>query len=128
MRIFRLASLAGIFILFSNLALALDPNETPKEAEARRERWDRGPRTIDVSNYPAELQETYKKLFLVKCSQCHNIARPVNAEFNIEEWERYVKRMIRKPGSNITLAEGKKIFEFLKYYTEQKPAKDVSGK
>lgn len=120
MKIFRLASLAGIFILFSNLAIAVNPNETPKEAEARRARWDKGPRSIDVSNYPVEFQDTYKKLFIVKCSKCHNIARPINAEFTAEEWERYVKRMMRKPGSNIAPAEGKKIIEFLKYYTEQR--------
>ena len=126
-----LAVFTGLLILFSSIAFAVDPNETPEQADARRARWDKGPRTIDVSNYPAELQEAYK-LFLVKCSKCHNIARPINAEFTVEEWERYVKRMIRKPGSDISMGEGKKIFEFLKYYAEQKQkaqsAKDVSGK
>jgi hypothetical protein len=32
-----------------------------------------------------------------------------------DEWSRYVKRMMRKPGSGIDSADGKKIFEFLVY-------------
>lgn len=93
--------------------------ETPEEAEARRASWDKGPRTIDVSSYPPEMQEYYK-VFSKKCSKCHNLARPVNATFKADEWERYIKRMMRKPGSGILSSEAKKIYEFLKYYSEQK--------
>ncbi len=35
-------------------------------------------------------------------------------------WERYVKRMMAKPGCNISAAEGKKIWEFLTYDSEQR--------
>jgi hypothetical protein len=31
------------------------------------------------------------------------------------EWERYIKRMMRKPGSGINKDEAKKIFDFLVY-------------
>lgn len=35
-------------------------------------------------------------------------------------WERYVKRMMSKPGCNIQPAEGKKIWEFLRYDSEKR--------
>lgn len=35
-------------------------------------------------------------------------------------WERYVKRMMSKPGCNITPAEGKQIWEFLRYDSEKR--------
>lgn len=77
--------------------------------------YDKGPATIDVSKYPADMQASYK-LFAKKCSQCHVIARPINCDFALaDEWERYVKRMMRKPNSGISADEAKKIFDFLVY-------------
>jgi hypothetical protein len=35
-------------------------------------------------------------------------------------WQRYVKRMMAKPGCNISQPEGKKIWEFLTYDSEQR--------
>ncbi|HWP99260.1 MAG TPA: photosystem P840 reaction-center cytochrome c-551 [Vicinamibacterales bacterium] len=77
--------------------------------------YDRGPATIDVSRYPKDMQSRYK-LFAARCSKCHTLARAINAEFALEdEWERYVKRMMRKPGSGIDASDAKAIFEFLVY-------------
>ena len=77
--------------------------------------YDKGPATIDVSKYPADMQPRYK-LFVTRCSKCHTIARPINCEFVLEdEWERYVKRMMRKPGSGISASDGQKIYEFLAF-------------
>jgi cytochrome c5 len=77
--------------------------------------YDKGPATIDVSKYPADVQARYK-VFAAKCTKCHTLARPINSEFALDdEWERYIKRMMRKPGSGIAAAEGKQIFEFLAY-------------
>ena len=107
------------FIVLTSLVLGtsvfvMAQEETPEE---KRVRWDQGPQTIDVSNYPPEMQKNYN-LFAQKCSSCHNLARPVNAEFKIPDWERYTKRMLRKPGSGISPQDAKKIFEFLKYDTQ----------
>ena len=88
--------------------------ETPEE---RRARWDRGPQTIDVSNYPSEMQGRYE-LFSEKCSQCHNLARPISAEFVLEEWAGYLDKMMRKKGSGITKKDKQKIYEFLVYDTQ----------
>jgi hypothetical protein len=79
-------------------------------------KYDKGPAKIDVSKYPADMQNKYK-VFAKKCSSCHTIARPINCEFALDdEWERYIKRMMRKAGPSLISAdEGKQIFEFLSY-------------
>ena len=77
--------------------------------------YDKGPATIDVSKYPADMQAKYR-VFAGKCAKCHTLARPINSEFVLDdEWERYIKRMMRKPGSGITATDGKSVFEFLAY-------------
>ena len=73
---------------------------------------DKGPDKIDVSAYPAPEQAAYK-VFTAKCSKCHTIARPMNTMMKRDEWERYVKRMMHKPNSGISDAQGKQIFDFL---------------
>ena len=40
------------------------------------------------------------------------------------EWERYVKRMMHKPNSGISDAQGKEIFEFLAYDQANRKDKD----
>ena len=77
--------------------------------------FDKGPTAIDVSAYPPGIREIYP-LFRQKCSVCHTIARPINCTFALpDEWSRYIKRMMHKPGSGISNAEGKQIYEFLVY-------------
>ena len=77
--------------------------------------YDKGPATIDVSKYPPDMQTDYK-LFSKKCTHCHTLARPINCEFALpDEWSRYVKRMMRKPDSQISAEDAKKIYEFLVY-------------
>lgn len=100
---------------------------------------DFGPDKIDVSKYSAEQQEGYK-LMEDKCARCHSPARPLNSQFvdvkpeevealkksnpeifkdklvwQVEAgiWQRYVKRMMAKPGCSMSNEEGKKIFRFL---------------
>lgn len=76
---------------------------------------DKGPRTIDTSGYPAAAQERYQ-VFSKTCTKCHTLARPINSEYALpSEWARYVKRMMRKPGSGITKDKAKQIYEFLAY-------------
>jgi hypothetical protein len=85
------------------------------ETKARVDRFEKGPATIDVSKYPQAIQDNYE-LFSHKCSQCHKLSRPINSDYALpDEWSRYIKRMMYKPGSNISAADGKKIYEFLVY-------------
>jgi hypothetical protein len=83
--------------------------------KARIERFEKGPATINVSKYPQGIQENYE-VFSQKCSQCHKLSRPINSDYALpDEWSRYIKRMMHKPGSGISAGDGKKIYEFLVY-------------
>jgi hypothetical protein len=89
--------------------------EMDAETKARVERFEKGPATVDVSKYPDAIKENYE-LFSHKCSQCHKLSRPINSDYALpDEWSRYIKRMMYKPGSNISAGDGKKIYEFLVY-------------
>lgn len=83
--------------------------------KARVERFEKGPATINVSKYPDGIKENYE-VFSTKCTQCHKLSRPINSDYALpEEWSRYIKRMMYKPGSGISAGDGKKIFDFLVY-------------
>jgi hypothetical protein len=86
---------------------------------AASENQDEGPDRIDVSDYPPDQQERYE-LFAVKCSKCHSLARPINARLTADEWQGYVKKMARRPGSGINDDAAKRIAEFLIYYTARR--------
>jgi cytochrome c5 len=101
----------------------LDP-----ETKARVERFEKGPATIDVSKYPQGIQENYE-VFSTKCTQCHKLSRPINSDYAIpEEWSRYIKRMMHKPGSGISAGDGKKIFDFLAYDSSVRKKKMLDEK
>ena len=95
-------------------AVASLAQQNPAE-EARLKKLDDGPKTIDVSQYPADQQKAYK-LFQAKCVTCHAIARGINTEMVIPaDWERYIKRMMYKPNSGISSNEARTLFRFLIY-------------
>jgi cytochrome c553 len=87
---------------------------------------DKGPDKVDVSKYPADQQKGYK-VFVDKCAKCHTIARPINTTMTAPEWSRYVKRMMHKPNSGISDAQGKTIYEFLAYDQETRKDKNASA-
>ncbi len=112
-RTFAFALLAAIAIAGS--ARIVRAQQKDAALDPRILAYDKGPAKIDVSKYPKDMPETYK-LFAKKCSTCHTLARPINSDFVLdEEWERYVKRMMRKSGTLISPDEGKQIFEFLAF-------------
>ena len=97
------------------VGLARAEDQLDAETKARIDKYEQGPATIDVSKYPQGIQDDYE-IFSQKCTQCHKLSRPVNCDYALpDEWSRYVKRMMRKPGSGIDSADGKKIYEFLTY-------------
>jgi hypothetical protein len=105
------------FIVAGSFALgarAAEENLDPA-TKARIERFEKGPATIDVSKYPDGIKENYE-VFSTKCMQCHKLSRPINSDYALpEEWSRYIKRMMYKPGSGIGAGDGKRIFDFLVY-------------
>lgn len=97
------------------LAVAARTQEKEPPLDPRIAAYDKGPAKIDVSKYPKEMQDKYK-VFTAKCAKCHTLARPINSDFVLEdEWERYVKRMMRNAGTFISADDGKQIYEFLVY-------------
>ncbi len=107
-------SLAALVSAGTTAVRAADDQLDP-ETKARIERFEKGPATIDVSKYPQAIQDNYE-VFAEKCAQCHKLSRPINSDYATpEEWSRYIKRMMHKPGSGISAGEGKKIYEFLVY-------------
>ncbi len=74
--------------------------------------WDSGPGKIDVSKYPPDIRKKYKT-FEDLCARCHPLARAVNCDFVLEaDWERYIKRMMRRGRSLITPAQALESYEF----------------
>jgi|SRR5208282_3243033 len=111
-------------------ALVEQAADEPLDAEtkARVERFEKGPATIDVSKYPDGIKDNYE-VFSTKCTQCHKLSRPINSDYALpEEWSRYIKRMMRKPGSGIGAGDGKKIYDFLVYDSSIRKKKMVDEK
>ncbi len=110
----------------------IDPSEIPDEKPEgmSEEDWwqlkakkplpyDKGPSTIDISNYTKEIQDIYTKIYTPKCSKCHTIARAINAPYALpDEWMSYIKKMMKKPGSGINPKAAKSIYKFCVYDSE----------
>ena len=108
-----LLGVAALILTATGMARAED--QLDPETKARVDRFEKGPATIDVSKYPDGIKDNYET-FSQKCSQCHKLSRPINSDYALpDEWSRYIKRMMHKPGSGISNADGKKIYEFLVY-------------
>ena len=124
----RKTILLGVTFLFSLLGIwKWTHAQDQPPLDPRIAAYDKGPATLDVSKYPPEMQENYK-VFSKKCTHCHTLARPINCDFALpDEWSRYVKRMMRKPDSQISADEAKKIFDFL-VYDSQNRKKDLYQK
>ena len=103
----------AVAIIWTNEARAED--ELDAATKARIEKFEKGATTIDISKYPQGIKDNYE-VFSQKCTQCHKLSRPINCDYVMpDEWSRYVKRMMRKPGSGISTSEAKSIYEFLVY-------------
>ncbi len=157
----RFALMILTIVMSVGVLRAEDSSYEAEKAKALKNPYanDFGPASIDVSSYPADLQDAYKNVLLVKCQRCHQASRPLNSQFvepsgpkeqhaaiiakwksenpemfkdklvwQIEGksasgpgvWERYVKKMMSKPGCNISPAEGKKVWQFLTYDSEHR--------
>ncbi len=98
------------------------------ETKARVERFEKGPATVNVSKYPEGIKDDYQ-VFTEKCSQCHKLSRPINSDYATpDEWSRYIKRMMHKPGSGISAGDGKKIYDFLVYDSSVRKKKMLDEK
>ena len=107
--------LLGLAALALTAGLARAEDQLDADTKARVERFEKGPASIDVSKYPDGIKDDYE-VFSTKCTQCHKLSRPINSDYATpDEWSRYIKRMMHKPGSGISSGDGKKIYDFLVY-------------
>jgi hypothetical protein len=73
-----------------------------------------------VEKLPPNVADSYD-VFAYKCSRCHSLSRPLNAQiYDLSHWREYVARMRKHAGSAISEADGEKILVFLAYWAEQK--------
>ena len=123
------ALLVGVAALtITGAAVVRADDQLDAQTKARIDQFEKGPATIDVSKYPAQLQDYYQA-FSQKCSQCHKLSRPINSDYVLpDQWSRYIKQMMYKPGSNISAAEGKKIYQFLVYDSSVRKKKALDDK
>ena len=113
----RISSLVVAFLIVTlgAVAPALASEQDEAATKARMKLLDSGTKTIDVTKYPTDQKAAYR-MFVAKCSKCHTIARPINSDFVLPaQWERYIKRMMFKPNSKMSDADGKTIYRFLVY-------------
>jgi cytochrome c5 len=113
---------AAALLIFGNAAWAGGPYT--KEQLGAKFYFDLGASTINVAAYPQKQQANYS-VFTQVCSQCHTLARPINAPIiSKEDWGRYVLRMHLETkvtaGTKIDPAEAKRIIDFLAYDSRQR--------
>ena len=72
--------------------------------------------SLDPTAMPENVRADYA-LFARKCSKCHTLARPLNANItDDDEWVMYVNRMRRQPSSGISPEDQEGVLRFLRYY------------
>jgi hypothetical protein len=77
----------GLFVLCLTLAISACSKGTPRVASDLE------------AEIPAQLRGDYES-FIVNCSKCHGLERPLNAHVNdTRHWDLYVARMMRTAGS-----------------------------
>ena len=97
--------LSGAVLAAASVAVRAE-DEAQALSKEQLAKFDAGPTTVDISAYPVALKDNYS-VFRQKCNQCHTLARPINCQFALPgEWSRYIKRMMFKPGSNISPCSG----------------------
>lgn len=105
----------GVIALLGLSWAGLVHAEQSAAEKARLKKLDDGPKTIDISKYPAEHKAGYT-LMQKKCVKCHSLGRPLNTHYVLpEEWQRYIKRMLYKPDSKMTEEDAKSIYRFFVY-------------
>lgn len=108
-------------VTFVVLAGTLRAQEAPVEKskgatkDPRILAYDKGPAKINVSKYPSEMKNAYK-VFDKRCGACHTIARAINSDYALDdEWQNYIRQMMDRGGTLISVDEAKTIYGFLQY-------------
>ena len=121
MRFCRICILMTISVAFVQL-----PHHAIAEANENQLKIIGTGKNLDVdANHFNDIQTQQYGVFKQRCSQCHEISRPLQAvetgispvsqqTFGLKQIKRYVIKMMRKPNSGITKPEAKQIILFLR--------------
>ena len=105
----RIPRLAVIALAASSLALVAVLAASGCSGHSRKE-------SLDPSTMPENVRADYE-VFARKCSKCHTLSRPLNANISDDaQWVLYVNRMRRQPASGISPEDQEVILRFLRYY------------
>jgi len=75
---------------------------------------------VTQNQLPPEVRADYQ-VFTRNCGKCHSLARALNAPIrDVRQWDAYVAKMMRTPGSGISGREAPDILRFLYYHTRQR--------
>ena len=109
-----------------------EPSKFTLEQLKARFHTDLGPDAVDASAYPAEAREGYP-VFVQVCSQCHSLARALNAdEATRPEWEQHLRRMHEKTlvygwWTDFGKKDAGKILDFLVHDSKVRKLDDKAG-
>jgi len=73
---------------------------------------------LDMNKYPEYIAEF--EIMNDNCSKCHSTSRALNSNYIDDQWEKIVSKMILNDGSKISVSDGKKIIDFLKFFSTEK--------
>ena len=102
--------LVGIGMMFALRA----PRDMPKTYPA-----DKGQTSLTFPPIRRKYRRPTKSLN-ANVAAATPLARPINSDFEQEEWRTYVYKMMRKPGSGLTPKTAEPIIEFLIYDEEHR--------
>lgn len=108
------------------------PSKFSLEQLKARFYMDLGPDAVDTAAYPPKARAGYP-IFAKVCSQCHPLARPLNApEATRQEWELHIRRMHEKTlvhgwWTEFGKADAAKILDFLEYDSKARKLDDKAG-
>ena len=67
---------------------------------------------VDLAQYPPATHRGYA-LMEQRCTRCHELDRPLQANVGQGGWPAYVRRMAKHPAAGISVAEQREIVKFL---------------
>lgn len=106
-------------------APVLVPEASRERREAALFYSDLGPDAVDVSEYPTQQKHNYA-IYKRACSQCHTLARSINAPYVTKAWwEFYVMSMRARAkwhGVPLTKYEVRAVLDFLEYDSNERKA------
>lgn len=118
MKLGKLVSGAVLSLFMGGVAISSAIAQTPPATFPA----DKGPATINVSKYPANMQKAYK-LLLERCTKCHTAARYVSSnKFGKATWEPIMHKMATRPGSDVTPEEEKVLLDFVVFDHDKRKA------